>query len=178
MHHCNLGLFLSSNIRAICVDIISVSSKMSETNTEVVSLLKSLSDHFDSLHKDVDALKGKEACRSASVLLTARRSPRTTLPRRASSRDMAAKDADRDRVLRPVPQRAVPALAPAAVTARARAKLRRLRTAHAARESDRDPRDVRPVAGPTGCPTMKTPQWTIPRSSLATQRLRISQMIK
>ena len=77
-----------------------------------------------------------------------------TLPRRASSHDLAAKDtdrtvSDRDGVLCPVPQRAVPALAPAAVTARARAKLRRLRTTHAARESDRDPRDVRPVAGPT-----------------------------
>ena len=40
---------------------------MSETNTEVVSLLKSLSDRFDSLQKDVDALKEKEAHRSASV---------------------------------------------------------------------------------------------------------------
>ena len=105
------------------------------------------------------------------------------LPQRVSSRDLAAKDADRtvrdrDGVLRSVPKRAVPALAPAVVTSQARAKLRRLRTAHAARESDRDPRDVRPVAGPTGCRTMKTPQWTIPRSSLVTQRLRISQMIK
>ena len=40
---------------------------MSETNTEVVSLLKSLSDRFDSLQKDVDALKEKEARQSASV---------------------------------------------------------------------------------------------------------------
>ena len=40
---------------------------MSETNTEVVSLLKSLSDRFDSLQKDVYALKEKEACRSASI---------------------------------------------------------------------------------------------------------------
>ena len=34
---------------------------------EVVSFLKSLSDRFDVLQKDVNILKVKEACRSASV---------------------------------------------------------------------------------------------------------------
>ena len=39
---------------------------MSESNAEVVSLLKSLSERFDTLQKDVETLKEKEARRSAS----------------------------------------------------------------------------------------------------------------
>ena len=39
---------------------------MSESNTEVVTLLKSLSERFDALQKDVETLKEKEARRSAS----------------------------------------------------------------------------------------------------------------
>ena len=165
----------------LSVFIISVSSKMSETNTEVVSLLKSLSDRFDSLQKDVDPLnliKEKEARRSASVSSDSEAEPSNgAAPTREQSRS-GSKRRESRRSLKSRSPASRSRSRFAAVTVRAKAKLRRLRTAHAAKESDRDPRDVRPAAGPTGCRTMKTPQWTIPRSSLVTQRLRISQMIK
>ena len=39
---------------------------MAESNTEVVTLLQNLSEKFNSLYKDVEVLKEKDACRSAS----------------------------------------------------------------------------------------------------------------
>ena len=149
---------------------------MSETNTEVVSLLKSLSDRFDSLQKDVDTLKEKEARRSASVSSDSEvepsndaaptcEQPRSGSKRHGSRRSHTSRSpASRSRSRSRSSHRA--------------GKGEAAPTSHDARSKGKRPRDVRPVAGPTGCRTMKTPQWTIPRSSLATQRLRISQMIK
>ena len=60
---------------------------MSEMNTELVSLVKGLSDKFNSLQKDVDILKNK----TRESHLTVTQTPRMTLSRQVTQPQSSSK---------------------------------------------------------------------------------------